>query len=447
MLKQKEKKKKGIKVIRANKTTETTTEATTENKIEENEATYDASGDGWYLLNGVLHISKIYYRVYYSVLDGYCVDYETPWTEYENQITNIIINADLSYKGDEGTLLDDYKEILAEDKTVKEETLLFANMDSLKSVTITRLKLDQMTDVSGMFANNENLTNVNIDGFDMSGIKNASYMFANNPSLYTINLQKINTSAFVTVAGMFQGCTNLSSVSVSAWNTSNIKDFSHLFENCKSLASIDLSGWSIVDADVTAMFENCDVLSNVELTNVSLENTIAVNSMFNENNSIASYEFAEKWNIYTEKDKCIFLIGDDCYHAIPILVMNEKGSTIIEYVYYKKTMPTWYKESVEFVQSIDEDDKIFSSPRLDVYVYATQGEDVEPPTLTDVVDRMCNALAQIDPETEDETSLLNNLLKKLDLLKKLKDKEFEDEDLKELLELSMEEIEALIAEE
>ena len=297
----------------------------------------DYSGDGWYISDGVLYVSKIYYTVLDVAGNNRC-EYEEPWGIYKDQITDIVIDGDMVYTEESYLMGETYLNLSTVDNSFLGGGPLFGNMSSLKSVTVKRLNLDRITDISYMFCNNDNLTEIDVSGLDLSGVTDISYLFSGDDSLTNIDMPNVDTSNIITVAGMFRDCTNLNAISVYSWDTHNVKDFSHLFDHCSSLTSIDLRDWIVEDANVAGMFYNCNELRDV-LLNVTLENTIAANSMFDENNSIISYEFAENWNIYVQKHKQIWAISDMCYkvnHAYDIVTDEDvkkpdlTGYTMIE---------------------------------------------------------------------------------------------------------------------
>lgn len=398
----------------------------------------DFFGDGWYISKGTLYLSKIYYSVWNITGNNYYI-YERPWNDYIDKIINIEIDGDMVYRSSN----EEMEKNLAENEPYYCD--LFLNMEMLESVTIKRLNLGNVTDVSYMFAYNEKLSRVDLSGLDMSNVKEASHMFECDHSLKSIDLQSWNVSRLNSASGMFKECTSLHTVQVSSWNTCNIKDFSHMFDGCVSLTSINLSNWTIDDADVSAMFFDCKNLQSVNLLNVNLQNTIAINVMFNNNNSIDSYLFAQGWNIYENKDKTILPIIDDFYNEYVAVVPSEDGPKIITFVCYKKSMPSWYKESVEYILAVDEEEHVFSSMELDIYVYSGEGGAQELET-SDCIDSIINAMNKMDIVDDTDSQLLSNIMEKMNLLKNWKKDKVSYKDLFDFVKMEVEEIEAIINE-
>lgn len=399
----------------------------------------DASGDGWHISDGTLYLSKIYYTVL-NVAGNNCCVYEEPWISYknENQIRNIVIDADMVYTQESYITDENYAGLDTVDTFFLGGGPLFGNMDSLESVSIKRLNLDKITDISAMFANNSNLIRADISGLDLSKVVNASYLFAYNTSLTNINLEGMSASNLNTVANMFAHCTNLEYVSI-PWDTSNVKDFSNMFNSCSALTSANFSG-DINNANVSGMFWDCDALNEVQLSNVNLESTIAANAMFNNNNSISSYLFADDWDIQVERNKQIWVISDDCYRVR--VISDAMTGIIFECVFYNKEVPDWYKKSVEYIQNLEDFTKISSSLTLDIYCNREEGKF----SASDVTEIAIDCLKSTETLSDEEGILINNIVKKLKILTEWKDGSYTVENMAELLEMSEEELEILTGE-
>ena len=398
-----------------------------------NQKQNDIAGDGWSISDGTLYVSKIYYSAVDEGGTKKCI-YEIPWSKYNDKISSIYVDADMVYKQES----DEASKINI--SSLPGGGPLFSNMDSLRSMTIKRLNLDRITDISWMFISNHNLTQVDASGLNFSGVKDASYLFYDNIALTNIKLPTVNTPSLTTIAGMFRACSNLNSISISSWNTGNIKDFSHLFDDCSSLTSIDLSGWKINDAQVTAMFRGCSALSDVQLSDVTLQNTIPVNAMFDKNNSITSYEFASGWNICVTKQKRITPILDDCYTAS--LVHDQTTGMCVECVYYKKRMPEWYKSSVEYTQAIDDWTQILYSPTFDLYINKmnVSGEY----SASEMAGIIIDSIEEVGVVDEGTGTIIQDTVTKLELLKKYKNGKISINEVAELLQMDVEDAKIFI---
>ncbi|MCR4896768.1 MAG: DUF285 domain-containing protein [Lachnospiraceae bacterium] len=317
---------------------------------------------GYEFEDGTLTVTRIYYTVLDVGEKQKCV-YQEPWISYMNngEIKDIIIDADMVYTTKNILTGKEFSDLSKSTGDFQGGGVLFGNMDSLESLTIKRLNLDKITDISDMFANNENLKSVDVTGLCLSGVKDISYLFFSAKSLNSIDLNGLDTASVIKAEGVLENCASLQSVGVSGWDTSNIKNLHHFFSECKSLSAVDLSGWTIDNADVSGMFWGCDALSSINLTNVNLTDTIMANPMFDEHNSLPSYMFTKDWVVEDVQP-----ISEDVYDFI-VVPMIGSDILFIEYVYYTKEVPKWYKEYVVKVQSV-EDCISFQSSFLDIYI-------------------------------------------------------------------------------
>ena len=348
---------------------------------------------GYQFENGVLTVNKIYYTVLDVVGNPKCV-YQEPWVAYKNgdEIKDILIDADMVYTTKNILTGEEFSNLSERTADFVGGGVLFGNMDSLENLTINRLNLDGITDISDMFANNKNLKSVDASGLMISGVTDISCLFYGSESLESIDLNSLDTSSVIKAEGVLENCTSLQSVSVSNWNTSNINNFRHFFAQCSSLPSVDLSGWTVNNADVSGMLWGCERLSDVKLTNVTLTETITANPMFDEHNSLSSYLFAEDWTIEDVQP-----ISDDVYSFIVVPMVGDPDILFIEYIYYTKTMPEWYKDYVAKIQAVEDCAEI-RSPALDIYI-KENGEAKQAAgdfTFDDVKDAALDALAKVN---------------------------------------------------
>lgn len=398
----------------------------------------EASGDGWYFVDGMLYVTKIYYRVLDVAGNYHCV-YEEPWIAYKNddKIRDLVIDADMVYK-------EETDKKLAGNFRYGQDSFagggpLFGNMDSLETITIKTLNLDKIRDISYMFADNVNLVFMDASGLYMSGVEDASFLFFNNTSMYGLNTEGWNTGSMKNMEAMFRNCSSLTSVWFGSWSTNNVKSFAHMFDGCSSLTQASLNGWTINNANVAGMFANCDNLCEVNLSNVSLTDTPTA-AMFDEHNSMKSYQFADGWEISKNQP-----IGDDCFKAVA--VFEPVSMVCMVTIIYKKPMPGWYKEYVEDLQNVEDFFQIHESEMMDVFISREDGEI----SVTDVIDGAIKCLNEIGDVNEEDAELLSGLVQKLDVIMIFRDgydldeKDFEEamDDVLSLTELAVDEIEQL----
>ena len=402
------------------------------NDFVEEEPQIEDSGDGWYYADGMLYVSKIYYRVL-DIAGTYCCIYEEPWIGYKNEgkIKDIIIDADMIYREEP----EETKRLAGEFRYGQDEFYgggpLFGTMNSLKTITINRLNLDKIRDISEMFAGNNNLVTMDASGLELSGVRDASYLFFGNQSLLSLNMEGWNTGSLETVEAMFRGCSSLTNISVGSWNTAKVKNFEHVFDGCASVTQFSLSGWTINNANVAGMFANCKNLCRVDLSDVTL-NSGSRGTMFDDNNSISSYSFSEGWNIGWNGSEGNQPIGDDCHNSFAVL---EPASMVcVVTIIYKKQMPAWYKEYVEALQNVEDFWVVSRSEMMDVFI-SRENVDASSVSGLDVLEAIIecgNSMGGLDDE---EADLMSGFLEKLNVLMMFKDGfELEEKSFEELVE-------------
>lgn len=361
-----------------------------------------AGGDGWYIKDSTLYISKIYYGVLnITGLDKYVCN--TPWKKYSDQITSIIVDGEMIYKS--------YGSSDSPNPDTEEATMmngLFVSNSNLESITFKHLDLDKIKDLSWWFASCESLKSVDLSGIDTSDVISFDSMFSCCTSLTSIDLNCIDTSSAKSMSSMFYDCKSLSELKMEKCNVNNVDDFSHMFQYCSSLIDVDLSGWKIENDSVAAMFAGCESLENVNIGSVIYQNNSGINAdtdwiacyMFDENNSISSYMFADNWDIDYETFGAPFTAIDSYYSGVITLGTENVLYAIIT---YEQLVPDWYEEwNVNCFKGFD-GTMIEDGDYVDIYLSIADDYTEEPSiesTIGDVVDLIVDNL-----ELEDESEL------------------------------------------
>ena len=165
--------------------------------------------------------------------------------------------------------IDNKKEKLKEFIDIKKDNIM-------KKINIILVKLEDITDMSGMFSECEFLSSLNEE----------------EPNWKTDNVTNMSK--------MFSGCKNLQNFSIiSKWNTSKVTDMSNLFYNCETLQCLpDISKWKTNNVkDMNCIFEGCIALEYLpEISKWDLSNVNSINSMFKNCKSLKSLPDISKWN-------------------------------------------------------------------------------------------------------------------------------------------------------
>lgn len=340
-----------------------------------------AEGDGWYIKGSTLYISKIYYGVVsIAGLNKYICD--TPWNEYSEQVKSIIVDGEMVYKS--------YGETDSPNPDSEEATMsagLFVNNSSVESITFKHLNLDKIKDMSWWFAACKSLKSVDLSGINASKVISFDSMFSCCASLTSINLNSLNISSLKSMSSMFYSCESLSKLRMEKCNVTNVDDFSHMFQGCSSLVNVNLSGWKIENDCVDSMFVDCKSLKNVNIGSVIYQNNSDTNSdadwtacyMFDDNNSISSYMFADNWDIDYETFGAPFTAID---HYYPGVITIGKENVFYAIITYDQLVPNWYEDwNAKCFKGFD-GTMIVDSDYVDIYLsiddnYANEPSDDE----------------------------------------------------------------------
>ncbi len=123
---------------------------------------------------------------------------------------------------------------------------LFAYMINLRSVDLSNMYTNEVTDMSGMFAGCVVLSSIDVSNFNTSNVTNMSGMFygwvtgliSTGASVKSINLNSFDTSKVTDMSYMFYCLKRLTTLDVSNFDTSNVTNMNRMFLYMESLVTL-----------------------------------------------------------------------------------------------------------------------------------------------------------------------------------------------------------------
>ena len=143
-------------------------------------------------------------------------------------------------------------------------TYMFANVQSIKEITINNLFNINETNISYMFYNCQNLESFSYTGTENNQMEDATKMFYNCFSLKSVSFGGNYIANNINMAYMFHNCYNLSSFYFSP--QMNVSDMRGMFYNCYSITSINISNFNSCSGEVNVsyLFYNCHNLETLK---------------------------------------------------------------------------------------------------------------------------------------------------------------------------------------
>ena len=202
----------------------------------------------------------------------------------ENGFSKIKINGRTKILRDKKVSLDrpNSNVIIEWSKTITDFTYMFANIESISSITINNLLNQSNTNIAYMFYNCRNLENVVFEGGNEEiEIIDTTRMFYNCINLKSVTFKNNFQAINVSVAEMFYNCYKLNNVNNVIINSSiSVINMTKMFYNCQALKSVDLSIFQSQEnyyIDISYLFYNCCELESISLGND--DNKIYTNNM------------------------------------------------------------------------------------------------------------------------------------------------------------------------
>ena len=157
---------------------------------------------------------------------------------------------------------------------------LFYDFYNCKSMDLSNVNTDSVTNMSEMFFDCCSLASLNLSGWNTANVTNMSDMFSECYNLTPLDLSGWNTTNVTDMRDMFFGCDKLSSLDLSGWNTANVTDMSGMFHECTNLTSLDISSWNTANVtNMSDMFFHCG-LTSLDLSNFDTGNVTDMRNMF-----------------------------------------------------------------------------------------------------------------------------------------------------------------------
>jgi len=303
----------------------------------------------WFIEDNTLYVNKIYYDTVMDMTGHNMIEIEDPWSDHKGEFTSAVFDAEFVQRRKKFTMNTvienpDYETISLES--------LGLNGTELESLT-ANLVLNDIKCVNYLLAGS-NIKNIELN---LQGEVNSAHsLFAQSSALETASVSMGGSPK--DVADMFYCCEKLDRVKVDI-DLSKTASMARMFCGCKSLESVSLS---YINNGCGGIFSDCSSLNYVNCPNVVI--TEPGNWMFNSDNSISNYLFAEAWGVKYD------VIGDSVYSAYP--TMDPVTSTIMVFVTYKKFMPEWHTKFMEATQGVQDMDCIVNTLNLKVYMKAPE---------------------------------------------------------------------------
>ena len=156
-------------------------------------------------------------------------------------------------------------------KTVRE--MFSGGCEFLKSINLSNLELQNVTDMRSMFSACHSLESVDLSNLKAKNIENIDGLFASCASLVSVNLSNFNTEKVTDMSSLFSFCTSLKSVDLSSFNTKNVTTMKEMFNECSSLEYINLSNFDTSKVtDMEYLFGRCTSLKEIDLSNFNTQN-------------------------------------------------------------------------------------------------------------------------------------------------------------------------------
>ena len=155
-------------------------------------------------------------------------------------------------------------------------------LEGSSTINTITIEFDQtITSLEAIFANMEHLIEVDLSKFDSSSVINMKYMFLNCISLNSIKLSNFNTSFVKDMQGMFFGCSSLVELDLTSFDTSKVIYMDSMFTGCKNLTILNISSFITSNVEsMHSMFTGLESLIDLDIRHFDTSKVTLMNGTF-----------------------------------------------------------------------------------------------------------------------------------------------------------------------
>ena len=192
---------------------------------------------------------------------------------------------------------------------------MFAKIDSLIKVDLSKIDTTNVNDMSQMFSECILLEEIYMKGLKTSSVTTMDSMFQNCKALTSIDLSNFDTSSVLSMKYMFYFCETLNSIDVSNFDTSKVKDMDYMFFALKMIKTLDVSNFIFDDVKMYSMFKQC--LRLVTIIFPKMHRVIAndIGSMLQDCKALKSVDLS---SFDTSKVTNMGFLFDNCYQLFSV---------------------------------------------------------------------------------------------------------------------------------
>ena len=173
---------------------------------------------------------------------------------------------------------------------------------------IDNLKTSNVVDMTAMFADCQSLTSLTLWNFDTSNVTYMNSMFQDCSSLVSLNLEGFNTEKVTDMNCMFRGCKKLPSLMLTDFNTKNVTNMWCMFFDCNALTTLDIYYFDTSNVtDMSSMFQDCSSLSYIDLRGFNTEKVTNMGQMFDGCSKVTKLDMSKFNTQNVTNFQCLFM--------------------------------------------------------------------------------------------------------------------------------------------
>ena len=202
--------------------------------------------------------------------------------DMSNVDLNNVTNLTALFNGDSKLTSVNFTGIKSSNLTTLEA--MFYGCSSIKSIDLSGLDKSKVTNMGGLVSRCSSLEHLNMSNSDFSFLSSETlinHLTSNNglPALKTLNLD--NVTFPTSMSSAFAGLSTVEEITFVGVNTSNVTNMNSVFNSCSNLKSLDLSDFDTSNVTtMSSMFNSTSSIKVLDLRSFDTRNVTDMGAMF-----------------------------------------------------------------------------------------------------------------------------------------------------------------------
>ncbi len=170
--------------------------------------------------------------------------------------------------------------------------------NGLESLDIHFLNMKKVKSLAQFASHSrEHFKSVNMSGLELDSVTNMVSMFYGNENMTEADLSHVKTPNVELMGDFFFQCFKLEKVYLSDMGSDNLKGVGAMFSSNGSLKEIDMTNFNFGTTSITYLFGGLSSLETIDLTGAKVSNVTEMNALFSSDSKLKTIYASSDWDL------------------------------------------------------------------------------------------------------------------------------------------------------